>query len=57
MLTDPARHQAVTEAALAAVLRRFCANAIVPLYEAFYREVIERERAPVLGKSLLAPRV
>ena len=45
MLTDPARHQAVAEAALAAVLGRFCANEIVPRYEAFYRDVIERQPA------------
>ena len=43
LLTDPAHHQAVTEAALAAVLRRFCANAIVPLYVEFYSQVIDRE--------------
>ena len=43
LLTDPVRHQAVAEAALAAVLRRFCANAVVPRYEAFYRQVISRE--------------
>ena len=42
MLTDRARRQAVTTAALAAVLQRFCANAIVPRYEAFYRQVIDR---------------
>ena len=29
------------EAALAAVLQRFCANAIVPQYEAFYRDILE----------------
>ena len=46
LLTDPAHHQAVTEAALAAVLRRFCANAIVPLYVEFYSQVIDRR--PVL---------
>ena len=43
LLTDPAHHQAVTEAALAVVLRRFCANAIVPLYVEFYSQVIDRE--------------
>ena len=42
MLTDRARRQAVITAALAAVLQRFCANAIVPHYEAFYRQVIDR---------------
>ena len=57
MLTDPARHRAVREAALAAVLQRFCANAIVPLYEAFYAEAIERTRAPALATSLSTPRL
>ena len=41
LLTDGALHQRVSEAALAAVLQRFCANAIVPQYEAFYRDILE----------------
>ena len=41
LLTDGALHQRVSEAALAAVLQRFCANAIVPQYEAFYRYILE----------------
>ena len=45
LLTDPAHHQAVTEAALAAVLQRFCANAIVPLYVEFYSQVLDRKPA------------
>ncbi|MCH7750130.1 MAG: hypothetical protein IH939_18765, partial [Acidobacteria bacterium] len=45
-----------SEAALAAVLRRFCANAIVPRYEAFYQEVIDREPVPGLATSPLAHR-
>ncbi len=40
LLTDALLHQRVSEAALAAVLQRFCANAIVPQYEAFYHKVI-----------------
>jgi N-acetyl-alpha-D-glucosaminyl L-malate synthase BshA len=43
LLEDPARHRAVAEAALAAVLQRFCASVIVPRYEAFYRQVIDQE--------------
>ena len=43
LLTDPAHHRTVTEAALAAVLERFCSNAIVPRYVEFYREVIDRQ--------------
>ena len=46
LLQDPTRHQAVTQAALAAVLERFCANAIVPRYEALYRQVLDRELIP-----------
>ncbi len=47
LLTDPAHHRAVMEAALAAVLQRFCANAIVPLYVEFYSQVIDRKPALV----------
>lgn len=47
LLTDPGRHQAVAAAGLAAVAQRFCADAIVPKYEAFYAEVLARE--PVLA--------
>jgi N-acetyl-alpha-D-glucosaminyl L-malate synthase BshA len=46
LLTDAALHRRVSQAALTAVLQRFCANAIVPQYEAFYREVIARPLAP-----------
>ena len=47
LLTDPPRHRAVAAAGLAAVQQRFCVNAIVPRYEAFYAEVLARE--PVLA--------
>ena len=54
--TDPVRHQSIAEAALAAVLQRFCSKVVVPRYEAFYRQVIEREPGPgftpVIGTSL-----
>ncbi len=46
LLTDAALHRRVSEAALATVLQRFCANAIVPQYEAFYRDVIAGRLAP-----------
>jgi len=45
LLTDPVRQQAVAEAALTVVLERFCSTVVVPRYEAFYRQVIEREPA------------
>ena len=47
LLTDPPRHRAVAAAGLAAVQQRFCVNAIVPRYEAFYAEVLARQ--PVLA--------
>ena len=43
LLTDRAHHQAITSAALTAVLQRFCANVIVPQYEAFYVDVLSRQ--------------
>ena len=46
VLSDPARHRAVAAAGLTAVHQRFCANAIVPKYEAFYTEVLGREPMP-----------
>ena len=46
LLTDPQRHRAVAAAGLAAVQQRFCVNAIVPKYEAFYTEVLAREPMP-----------
>ena len=45
LLMDPQRHRAVAAAGLAAVQQRFCVNAIVPMYEAFYAEVLAREPA------------
>ncbi len=45
LLTDGRRHRTVAAAGLAAVQQRFCVNAIVPRYEAFYAEVVAREPA------------
>ena len=47
LLVDGPRHREVAAAGLAAVQQRFCVNAIVPRYEAFYAEVLARE--PVLA--------
>ncbi len=47
LLADRPRHREVAAAGLAAVQQRFCVNAIVPRYEAFYAEVLARE--PVLA--------
>ncbi|MGE5243222.1 MAG: N-acetyl-alpha-D-glucosaminyl L-malate synthase BshA [Betaproteobacteria bacterium] len=40
VLTDPGRAQRIGAAAAASVAERFCADRIVPRYEAFYEEVI-----------------
>ena len=42
LLTDARHHRAVAAAGLAAVRRKFCVDAIVPKYEAFYAEVLAR---------------
>ena len=39
VLTDPARHRQITEAARRRVHEQFCAERVVPMYEACYREV------------------
>lgn len=41
LLRDPARRRAVGQAAAARVRERFCAEKIVPMYEACYRRLIE----------------
>ncbi|MBM63310.1 MAG: N-acetyl-alpha-D-glucosaminyl L-malate synthase BshA [Acidobacteria bacterium] len=43
LLTDRRRHRAIAKAALAAVVQRFCASVIVPEYETFYAEVLNRQ--------------
>ncbi len=40
MLSDPARHRAIAQAACARVRDDFCAEKIVPLYEECYRSVL-----------------
>jgi N-acetyl-alpha-D-glucosaminyl L-malate synthase BshA len=39
ILTDPARHQAVGKAARRRVRREFCADRVVPMYEAVYQSL------------------
>ena len=51
LLTDRQLHRAIEATGLAAVQQRFCVNAIVPRYEAFYAEVLAREPAPVGEES------
>ena len=53
LLTDRQLHRAIEATGLAAVQQRFCVNAIVPRYEAFYTEVLSRE--PALAGQESAP--
>jgi N-acetyl-alpha-D-glucosaminyl L-malate synthase BshA len=39
VLTDPARHRQITDAARRRVHEQFCAERVVPMYESCYREV------------------
>jgi L-malate glycosyltransferase len=41
LLTDAALHQRLAEASRAAARQRYCDSKIIPLYEAYYREVLE----------------
>ena len=47
LLSDPALHRRVARDALRVVHERFCAEEIVPRYEAFYQEVLARDASPV----------
>ena len=42
-LQDPERHRQIAEAARRRVHEQFCAERVVPMYEACYREVIDRQ--------------
>ena len=47
LLTDPDLHERVRAAGWRTVQERFCADEVVPHYEAFYREVLERDSVNV----------
>ncbi len=47
LLSDPDLHRRVAQDALRAVHERFCAEEIVPRYEALYQEVLARDASPV----------
>ena len=47
LLTDPDLHQRVRVAGWRTVQERFCADEVVPRYEAFYREVLTGDRVRV----------
>ena len=50
LLTDPVLHRRVAAAAHEKVSSRFCEEKIVPLYEAFYEEVLA-ERVGQAGRA------
>jgi glycosyltransferase involved in cell wall biosynthesis len=41
LLTDPARHEKMAKAACQRVRQQFCAERVVPMYEACYRELVD----------------
>jgi glycosyltransferase involved in cell wall biosynthesis len=43
ILGDPARRQAVTDAASMLVRTRYCTETIVPLYERYYQDVTQQK--------------
>lgn len=45
LLTDDALHRRITEAALRRVHSQFCADEVVPRYEAYYEQVLARDPA------------
>jgi glycosyltransferase involved in cell wall biosynthesis len=45
LLTDDALHQRITREARRTVAERFCVNLVVPQYEEFYAELLERSHA------------
>ena len=47
LLTDPALHARMAAAGRQIITEKFCANLIVPRYEAFYTELIGEVRARI----------
>ena len=48
LLSDPALHARMAAAARARVEALFCTERVVPMYEAYYREVLDRRGPPAL---------
>ena len=48
LLTDAALHRQFAHAGRRAVAERFCADLVVPMYEAFYRSLVETTDAPAV---------
>ena len=42
LLSDPRLHEKMAQAARHTALTRFCTESIIPLYEEYYREVLDR---------------
>jgi glycosyltransferase involved in cell wall biosynthesis len=42
LLTDPRLHRGMAESARRSARERYCESKIVPLYESFYRQVLEQ---------------
>jgi N-acetyl-alpha-D-glucosaminyl L-malate synthase BshA len=51
LLSDPPKYEAMASAARHTAQQRFCASRIIPQYEAYYREVIERAPASARSKA------
>jgi len=49
LLRDPGLHQRVRQAAVARVRRDYCAERVVPIYEAAYSDVVAGEPVPPRG--------
>lgn len=47
LLTDRQLHKTIAAAALEAVVQRFCAGVVVPKYETFYAQVLDRQSVAV----------
>ena len=54
LLTDPVLHRRIAAGGWRTVHDRFCAEAVVPRYEAFYQAVLERD-APAVRDGALTP--
>ena len=57
LLTDDALHRRVAEAACRTAHERFCDVSIVPMYEAYYEEVLARPRAEITHNGSTKRRV
>ena len=56
LLTDPALHRRIAAGGWRTVHERFCADEVVPRYEAFYQAVLERGGPAVREGTPIPPR-